>query len=227
MTKDTREALAADLERLAAAIDPPQMYVTTEKRALAAEVMRAASAFLMDAPAVPVQPKALTMPIEAIREWAERHDLRGSEMELRCIFEDAQTLHMCAQAAAASAAPTKPEGYFIDTSAPGQKPHWEQVSKEHEHDTDAVALYKHPAAVQQGWEALDGLMALADIYAKSEYMRATARKAPSDYEPERDALAIALRAALAPTPQAVRLVEGLPRDFGQRLDSYGEHKDRP
>jgi hypothetical protein len=29
-----------------------------------------------------------------IAEWAERHDLRGSATDLRCAFEDAQTLHM-------------------------------------------------------------------------------------------------------------------------------------
>jgi hypothetical protein len=29
-----------------------------------------------------------------VAEWAERHDLRGSATDLRCAFEDAQTLHM-------------------------------------------------------------------------------------------------------------------------------------
>lgn len=38
----------------------------------------------------------------------------------------------------------------------------------------------------------------------------------------------ALREALATPPQPpVRLVEGGPREIGQALDKYGEHKDRP
>jgi hypothetical protein len=29
-----------------------------------------------------------------VAQWAERHDLRGSAMDLRCAFEDAQTVHL-------------------------------------------------------------------------------------------------------------------------------------
>lgn len=47
-------------------------------------------------PSSPVSglPKAGKVSSKTIRAWADRHDLQGSETDLRCMFEDARTIEL-------------------------------------------------------------------------------------------------------------------------------------
>jgi hypothetical protein len=84
-----------------------------------------------------------------VAEWAERHDLRGSATDLRCAFEDAQTLHMAdgVKATRTLPHPGSPEASAMLDSL--------------------LAEYNYPAntknAARAGWEAAERWLRTAGV----------------------------------------------------------------